>query len=358
MSTSRRSAARNCVQPSDLVMPFGSRSRGSRRARPGLHVNLLCVGMIASLWIGAPLAAQVPEPIEKAIVAAGRVVDGPAMEALYRPLQEREPYSGVSVARGLKYGPLDQQAADVFVAQSADHRKRPVLIFAHGGGFTSGARRSSPDSPFYDNVALWAARHGFVAINIDYQLAPAAIWPSAARDIAKAVHWARENAASYGGDPKELFLMGHSAGATHIASYGGDPALQGEDASSLRGLIIVSGSYTVQAPDSALPEDKRLLGRAKVYFGDDPAKFAAESSLAGLIASKTPLLLVNSEFEPDYFLKQRALLLSSLPKARSKTVSSIVLAGHNHMSEINSINTTDASTTNAILTFVRRNTTP
>lgn len=309
--------------------------------------SLACLSIRCS-----PAEAQVPQAIEQAIVAGGRTVDGRAMAQLYGPLQKREPYRGITVARDIKYGPLEQQRADIFVSHRGQ-RKRPVLIFVHGGGFTAGARRLAGDSPFYDNVALWAARHGFVAINIDYRLAPGTPWPGAAEDIGVAVRWARENAKSYGGDPQRLFLMGHSAGATHVASYGG--MQRSKDASALRGMIIVSGSFTVEAPDAAASADMPLLTRAKAYFGDDPTKFAAESSLNGLIASGIPLLLANAEFDPDYFLRQRREFLSATPRDRSQSVRSIVLAGHNHMSEIFAVNTPDTSFTREILKFVQRN---
>ncbi|WEK02300.1 MAG: alpha/beta hydrolase [Candidatus Sphingomonas phytovorans] len=311
---------------------------------------------LACLWCCcSPAQGQVPPAIKQAILTGGRTVDGHAMAELYGPLQEHEPYRGIIVARDVGYGPFEQQLADVFVEKRQGQRKRPVLIFVHGGGFTAGARRLSRESPFYDNVALWAARHGFVAISINYRLAPAATWPAAAEDIGTAVRWARANAASYGGNPDRLFLMGHSAGATHVASYGADRTLWRGDTPGVRGMIVISGSFTVEAPETAPAADRPLLTRAKAYFGSDPDKFAAESSLNGLLASRTPLLLANAEFDPDYFLRQRQQFLSAVPRDRSRGVSSVMLAGHNHMSEIYSINTSDKSLTREIITFVRRN---
>jgi triacylglycerol lipase len=259
------------------------------------------------------------------------------------------------VVRGVSYGPDQQQVADIFVDKGRVRRGRPILIFVHGGGFTAGARRLQPDSPFYDNVALGAARQGFVAINIDYRLAPAATWPAAGQDIAAAVHWVREHARSYGGDPRQMFLMGHSAGATHVASYGADRTLWDGDRPAVRGMIIVSGSFTVESADAAAPVDKPLLARAKAYFGDDPQKFAAQSSLDGLLASGIPLLLANAELDPDYFLRQRQTLLSAATPDRSRSIHAALLRGHNHMSEIFSVNSPDMSLTREILNFVRRN---
>lgn len=50
-------------------------------------------------------------------------------------------------------------------------------------------------------------------VNMTYRLAPRHTWPAAQEDIAAAVRWVRQNIASQGGDPRRIFLMGHSAGA-------------------------------------------------------------------------------------------------------------------------------------------------
>ena len=63
--------------------------------------------------------------------------------------------------------------------RTARAASRPVLVFVHGGGFTGG-NKSTPGSPFYDNVPLWAARNGLVGVNITYRLAPQHPWPAGA----------------------------------------------------------------------------------------------------------------------------------------------------------------------------------
>ena len=73
--------------------------------------------------------------------------------------------------------------------------------FVHGGAFTAGNKRGPNASPFYDNIMLWAVKNGFVGVNTTYRLAPQSPWPAAAEDLAAAVKWVAENAASRGGDP-------------------------------------------------------------------------------------------------------------------------------------------------------------
>src|ERR1700759_5391266 len=91
-------------------------------------------------------------------------------EKLYAPYHEREPYQSVKVSRDQAYGTDARHLLDVFAPQPGG-APRPVLLFVHGGGFVAGDKHR-PGSPYQDNVALWAVRHGMVGVNMTYRLAP------------------------------------------------------------------------------------------------------------------------------------------------------------------------------------------
>ena len=137
------------------------------------------------------------------------------------PLQAKEPYPRVKVERDVKYGAADRNLLDVFMPERVS-AARPVLIFVHGGGFVAGSKHV-PGSPFYDNIMLWAVKSGFIGINMEYPLAPQSPWPAGAQDIGSVVQWVSQNIASRGGDPAKIYLMGHSAGARHVAGYVSHP---------------------------------------------------------------------------------------------------------------------------------------
>src|SRR6185295_2527707 len=105
-----------------------------------------------------------------------------------------------------------------------------------------------------------------------------------------AVGWLRRNAARFGGDPTRLFLMGHSAGAGHVAGFIGQNGRE-----SCAGAILVSGIYNILS----LPG-----GPNKAYFGADPARYRERVALPGLIRSQVPLLIAVSEYDPPQFEAQ------------------------------------------------------
>ncbi len=137
-----------------------------------------------SAWPAKVWAAESPMPpdIAKTLAELGRVIDPPATAKLYAPLQQTEPYFGVRIERDLKYGPAERNRLDIFMPQ-ATASGRPVLIFVHGGAFIGGNKRRTPDSPFYDNIMLWAVKNGFIGVNITYRLAPQFPWPAGAEDV-------------------------------------------------------------------------------------------------------------------------------------------------------------------------------
>jgi triacylglycerol lipase len=285
--------------------------------------------------------AQMPPDVAERVKAIGPVIDPPKTAAIYAPFQQKEPYAGVQVLRDLKYGPDARHALDVFIPDGGAG-PRPVLMFVHGGAFVAGNKRA-PGSPFYDNIMLAAAREGIIGVNMTYRLAPQHKWPAGASDVGLAVKWVREVIGRYGGDPRHVYLMGHSAGAVHVASYLAFPEHQRVGGTGVAGAILVSGLY---AFEGVKPDSRELA-----YFGDK-AGTAEVSSLPGLLATPTPLLVAYAALDPQNFIEQ-AQLLKELRCVRGKCPRFVQLKDHSHMSEVYAINTADRSLAGPIVEFVK-----
>ena len=302
----------------------------------------LCAGL--SVFAPAPALAQMPPDIAAKIAALGRVVDSPATAAIYTPLQESEPYAGIKVVRDAKYGPAERNRLDVLAAEGAGEQ-RPVLMFMHGGRYTRGDKHN-PGSAFYDNIMLFAARHGMVGVNLEYRLAPQNPWPAAVEDLGTAVRFVADNAKTYGANPERIFLMGHSAGATHVATYVAHKEFHGPKGSGLAGAILSSGIYDLS---KAEPTDERAA-----YFGADRSRYAERSALPGLIDSNIPLMLSSAELDPPTMEQQFNLLKEAMCKSERGCVRAIALPRHSHMSESYSINTADTQLSSQILEFMAK----
>lgn len=306
----------------------------------------LALAALAVILATSAAAQQspMPEDIAWKLLELGRVIDPPKTVALYAPLQQKEPYQGVKVERDLKYGPADRNLLDVFAPETATSA-RPVLIFVHGGAFIVGNKRTTQTSPFYDNIMLWAVKNGFVGVNVTYRLAPLAPWPAGAEDMATAVKWVTDKIGGRGGNPARIYLMGHSAGAVHVASYVSHPEFHKAKGGGLAGAIMLSGIYDLTATP--------LADSGRAYFGADPAHYAERSSLSGLAMTDIPLMIAAAELDPEGFVLQFDLAKQASCKRAGGCARALLLPQHSHMSEVYSINTADTRLTDQILDFVK-----
>ncbi len=143
---------------------------------------------------------------------------------------------------------------DVYVADSSEPptAPSPVMVWVHGGGLRMSDKGASKDldpKPEYFTTKL-----GYILVSINYRLLPEGQYPVNVQDVANALAWVHSNIAEFGGDPEQIFLMGHSAGAQLVGQVSTDEAFlkkAGTDLSMLKGVIANEGSYGVIGADGS-----------------------------------------------------------------------------------------------------------
>ncbi|MGQ4660879.1 alpha/beta hydrolase fold domain-containing protein [Lysobacter sp. F6437] len=138
------------------------------------------------------------------------------------------------------FSPARGLSLDIYRPQPMPATAAPVVVFFYGGSWQRGKREQ------YRFVGRRLAANGILTIVADYRTWPRAGFPDFIDDAAQAVAWARDNAASRGGDPDRLFVAGHSAGA-HIAALlatdGRYLRRHGIAPTNLAGVVGLSGPY-------------------------------------------------------------------------------------------------------------------
>jgi para-nitrobenzyl esterase len=179
----------------------------------------------------------------------------------------------------------DCLALNVFTP-AADERARPVMVWIHGGGFTSGAG----SVPWYDGTNL-VLRGDVVVVTINYRLgalgflqlshldpAFAGSGANGIRDQVMALEWVRDNIDAFGGDPGNVTIFGESAGGMSVGTLLGTPAAAG----LFHGAIAQSGA----AAHSHTPETAEwVTGRMLSTLDLSPI------SVEGLLAAPVDALL-------------------------------------------------------------------
>ena len=265
----------------------------------------------------------------------------------FTPILVDAPKAGVTRTDDLAYGTDPRQNLDLFVpsVQGGD-KKRPMLLFIHGGAFVDGEKNRSAE--IYSNVCWYFARHGIVAANVEYRQAPATTYPGCIEDMRLAVAWARANAAKYGADPNRVFLMGHSAGAAHAAGYAYERARHPADGAGLAGLIVVSGR--VRADNRA---DNPNAKKVEAYYGtSDAARLDALSPVGMVETHSVPTFIAYGQYENPRLDIYCLELAHRLAQAKGAVPPLMVLPGHNHTSIIAHFNTAEESLPRALVEFM------
>jgi triacylglycerol lipase len=264
-----------------------------------------------------------------AIAAMGTAITPEMVDAAQRLYAAQHPPADPSIAvtRDVSYGPNTRNRLDVFSPGSG---ARPVVVYVHGGGFVRGDKVLA-GTPYYDNVGLWAASQGFVGVTMTHRLAPAHRYPAGIEDLAAALGWLRANVASYGGDPQKIVLIGQSAGAAHAAMYVARPDRYPDGDVSIAGVALFSGIYDFTAFEAG--------GNLDAYLGQTSR--AEASSLAGVVASGLPVLVVISELDPPAFQAQAMRLTDALFARDGRFPNVLFLPRHNHISQVTHLGATD-----------------
>ncbi|HEX4055537.1 MAG TPA: alpha/beta hydrolase [Tepidisphaeraceae bacterium] len=120
------------------------------------------------------------------------------------------PSCGYIRTSNLPYANLPRQKLDVYVPRHAKSNT-PTVVFFYGGDWQNGNKTD------YRFVAQAITSKGFIAVLPDYRLYPSVTFPAFVNDAALAVRWVHDHITKFGGDPRLVFLAGHSAGAHIVA---------------------------------------------------------------------------------------------------------------------------------------------
>jgi acetyl esterase/lipase len=147
--------------------------------------------------------------------------------------------------------PYEQERCKLDLTLPADAKGFPTYVWFYGGGLKNGGK--DLDSEYCAEIRASLARAGVAVVTPDYRLSPRVKYPAYVDDAAAAFAWTVKNIAAHGGDPRKVFIGGHSAGGYLALLVGMDPERlkpHGLTLGSVAGIAQVSGQvfnhYTVR----------------------------------------------------------------------------------------------------------------
>jgi acetyl esterase/lipase len=192
------------------------------------------------------------------------------------------------LSEGVAYGPLPRHRLDVYRPTSAAPPGGwPVVVFFYGGSWNRGERAD------YRFVGEALASRGVLTLIADYRLFPEVRYPDFLTDCALALGHGLSEAGRLGGNPRRVFVMGHSAGAYNAGMLALDPRwLQaaGHSTRELAGWIGLAGPYDflpIRNPEVRpvffhpnVPTGTQAIGYSR---GDAPRSFLGAPSADSVV---------------------------------------------------------------------------
>jgi arylformamidase len=205
----------------------------------------------------------------------------------------------------------ERQVLDVYAPDGAEDL--PVVFWIHGGGWQTGDKTDVQIKPRVFN------ERGFVFVSTNYRLLPHVEMEVLIGDVAKSLGWVHKNIEKHGGDPKRIFVMGHSAGAQLAALLCIDDRYlkaEGVPFDVLQGCVPVDGD-TYNLPAIIVTAEIRqtvhnlplpTFGH-RVKFGNDPKKHIDFSAVTHVARGKgtPPFLILHVAGHPDVTAQARRL---------------------------------------------------
>jgi acetyl esterase/lipase len=217
----------------------------------------------------------------------------------------------------------------------------PTLVWFHGGGLTAGRK----DDDFTARIARSLAQAGVAVAAPNYRLSPKAPYPAYVEDAAAAFAWVQSNVAAHRGDPRKIFVGGHSAGGYLTLMVGLDSRYlraQGKDTPAIAGLIPVSGQtmthYTIR--------EERGLNKQSI-IADDAAPIHHARKDA------PPMLVLYADKDMALRVEENQYLVAALKAAGHPRIEQRMITGRDHGTVAEYIAREDDPAARAILDFVR-----
>jgi acetyl esterase/lipase len=272
-----------------------------------------------------------PQPLQTLTPEAARQQPTPAdavMTLLRESKQDRTADLGVRTEDITIPGPAGSLPARIYRMHDSD-KPHPVVVYFHGGGWVIA------DINVYDAGPRAISKFGdMIVVSVGYRKAPEAPFPAAHNDAFEAYQWVRANAASFGGDPDRVAVMGESAGgnlAAGVAMMARERGVKQPIHMALiypvAGIDMTTPSYIANA--AAVPLNKPMMEWfVKHVFNDkadlqDPRINLVEADLKGL----PPATIITAEIDP---LCSEGELLAERLKAQGVEVGHKTFDGVTH----------------------------
>lgn len=247
--------------------------------------------------------------------------------SLYTAVHREVAWPGVLEPETVRYGSNEQQTFELFRPEQGFSEPGPVFVFLPGNGLgSSDPVAPASDGLIYSNIGKLAATAGGIGLTMSYRSGATATLESGAEDLRLVLEWIVEHIAPYGGDPDTIVLLANAEGATQAAAYLFNENWQMSSGPGVAAVILSSGRFGALEP---------AIAESVMEYDGEPV----------------PLALWNAEYDPREVTDSINALHDLLCDKYDGCPWLERLQGHNQVSQMMSLGTSDTSALNALIRF-------
>jgi acetyl esterase/lipase len=218
----------------------------------------------------------------------------------------------------------------------------PTLVWFHGGGLIKGSHQDASTK----KIAVAFMLKGIAVASVSYRLSPTTTFPGYVEDAATAFAFVHQLIPTYGGQPNQVFIGGHSAGAYLTLMVTMDPSyLQraGLHEKAIAGAISFSAqTLTHQAirAERGLPDIGVLVDNA--------------SPLNFIRAITPPLLIITAEHDMPARVEENTLFVAMEQALKNKEINYYFAKDRTHATTAGSMANEGDPVAQQVMDFIRR----
>ena len=231
---------------------------------------------------------------------------------------------------------------DIYIPKGK--KNYPVVIYFHGGALIAGSKEMGKD------VGEKLAKNGIGFVSANYRLSPTVKYPGHINDAQAATEWVFNNIESLGGDLKNVYVSGHSAGAYIAAILALNKELRIHKMKKIKGAILISPFLYVE--ETAPVRIKRDTIYKSIWGTNqkDWEKASVSPYVEGINENFISIMAENDEV---WRKEQNKRFINKLNE--KQIADYIEIPNRNHVSLISKILEKDDRLTTAIIEFIQRN---
>ena len=271
--------------------------------KPGSPISIFAAVIFLAVASSAAIAVEEPVELTSGLVTGLELDSGvqvfrgipfaapPVGDLRWKMPRPPIPWKGVFVADS--FGPVCMQQRtnalmsedclylNIWTKAESEDEKRPVMVWIHGGGWSSGAGANVDSSSTgitgtYDGEAF--AENGVVLVSVNYRLgafgfmAHPDLSAESDRGISgnygildhiAALEWVRDNISGFGGDPENVTIFGESAGGASIYALMATPLASGLFHKAIaQSVWVTTGNMTHLKRNNGLSNRRGIPGAA------------------------------------------------------------------------------------------------